>query len=196
VVARNGVVRATAAFGDALRPEARASLERLAKLGFRFEVLSGDHPDVVAEVARELGLPVAVARGGQSPEAKLARIQELRKLGPVIMVGDGVNDAAAMAAASVGIAVHGGAETCLRAADVFATHSGLAPVVSAAAGARRTLAAIRRGIAISLGYNVLGIALAAGGFLSPLVAAILMPLSSISVVSLALRARTFEREPS
>jgi Cu2+-exporting ATPase len=95
----------------------------------------------------------------------------------------------------VGLAVHGGAETCLRAADVFATRPGLGPVADAAAGSRRTLAAIRRGIAISLGYNVVGIALAATGWLSPLVAAVLMPLSSISVVSLALRARTFEQEP-
>lgn len=194
LVAAHGTVRAAAAFGDALRPEAAANLARLSQLGFELEILSGDHPEVVAKIADELGLPRARARGAQSPEAKLARIQQLREHGRVMMVGDGVNDAAAMAAATVGLAVHGGAETCLRAADVFATRDGLGPVADAAAGSRRTLAAIRRGIAISLGYNVVGIALAATGWLSPLVAAILMPLSSISVVSLALRARTFEQE--
>jgi P-type Cu2+ transporter len=195
VVAAGGVVRAVAAFGDTVRPEARENLAQLRKLGFRFEILSGDHQSVVDGVANELGIAPECARGGQTPEAKLARICELRKRGErVIMVGDGVNDAGAMAAASVGIAVHGGAETCLRAADVFATRSGLAPVTEAIRGSRRALAAIRRGIAISLTYNLLGIGLAVAGILSPLLAAIMMPLSSISVVSLALRAKTFERE--
>jgi Cu2+-exporting ATPase len=194
VVAADGSVRAVAAFGDAIRPEAACKLAELAKLGFRFEILSGDHPSVVANVARELGIAPEDARGGQSPEDKLRHVESLRRRGErVIMVGDGVNDAAAMAAASVGIAVHGGAETCLRAADVFATRAGLAPLLDAVRGSRRTMAAIRRGIVISLTYNVVGIGLAIAGLLSPLVAAIMMPLSSISVVSLALRAKTFDR---
>jgi Cu2+-exporting ATPase len=192
VVVADDKVRAVAAFGDTLRDEARENLVRLQRLGYRFEILSGDHPSVVGRVADQLGIPRENARGGQSPEAKLTRIAELRRQGPVVMVGDGVNDAGAMAAASVGFAVHGGAETCLRAADVFATRPGIGPVTDAVLGARRTLGAIRRGIAISLGYNLVGVGLAVAGLLSPLVAAVLMPLSSISVVSLALRARTFE----
>lgn len=191
LVAADGAVRAVAGFGDAVRPEAATSLARLRELGFRFQILSGDHPSVVRRVAEQLG--IASAFGGQSPEAKLEHISRLRRHGPVIMVGDGVNDAGAMAAASVGFAVHGGAETCLRAADIFATRAGVAPVVDAAVGARRTLQAIRRGIALSLGYNLVGIGLAVAGLLSPLLAAVLMPLSSISVVTLALRARSFEQ---
>jgi P-type Cu2+ transporter len=195
LVAAAGIVRAVAAFGDTVRPEARSSLQRLAGLGFRFHILSGDHQSVVDRVALELGVAIDDARGGQTPEAKLARVAQLRREGHrVIMVGDGVNDAAAMAAATVGIAVHGGAETCLRAADVIATRGGLAPILEAVQGSRRTLGAIRRGIVISLTYNLAGIALAVLGVLSPLVAAIMMPLSSISVVSLALRAKSFERE--
>lgn len=195
LVAAAGRVRAVAAFGDAVRSEAGANLSELARLGFTFQILSGDHQRVVDGVACELGIPLSQAFGGKSPEAKLEHIAALRREGRrVIMVGDGVNDAAAMAAATVGVAVHGGAETCLQAADVFATRSGLAPVAEAARGSRRALATIRRGIAVSLAYNVAGIGLAMAGLLSPLVAAIMMPLSSISVVSLALRAKSFEGE--
>ncbi|HEX2873405.1 MAG TPA: heavy metal translocating P-type ATPase [Polyangiaceae bacterium] len=194
LVVADGVVRAALAFGDKLRPEAKQNLSELTALGYDFEILSGDHQSVVDSIARELGIAQAAARGGQSPEAKLERIQSLRRAGRrVIMVGDGVNDAGAMAAANVGLAVHGGAEACLRSADVFATRAGLGPVADAARGSRRTLAAIRRGVGISLAYNVLSVGLAGLGLLSPLFAAILMPLSSISVVSLALRAKTFEK---
>jgi Cu2+-exporting ATPase len=194
LIARDGVVVAAAAFGDTLRPDTKQSLTALRQLGYDFEILSGDDQRVVEAVARDLGIEVTAARGRQSPEAKLARITELRRRGQrVFMVGDGVNDAGAMAAASVGIAVHGGAEAALGAADVFTTRSGLSVLVDAVVGSRRALAAIRRGIAISLGYNVVGIGLAATGVLSPLLAAVMMPLSSISVISLALKARSFQR---
>ena len=192
VVCVDGRVRGVAAFADTLRPDTKQSLLRLRALGFELEVLSGDHPHVVESVCARLGVPFAVVRGGASPEEKLARIQALRTEGQrVFMVGDGVNDAAAMSAANVGIAVHGGAEVCLAAADVFTTRAGLGPVVLAALGARRTLSVIRRGVGLSLAYNFVGIGLAITGHLSPLLAAIMMPLSSITVVTLALRSKTF-----
>jgi Cu2+-exporting ATPase len=192
VVAVGGQVCAVAAFADTVRADARQSLGQLQALGFTLEVLSGDHPNVVRGIAEQLALPFERAVGGVSPEDKLARVQELRRAGErVFMVGDGVNDAAAMSAANVGIAVHGGAEVCLAAADVFTTRPGLGAVTRAAEGARRAVRAIRLGIALSLVYNVIGIGLAISGKLSPLVAAVLMPLSSITVVTLALRAKTF-----
>jgi Cu2+-exporting ATPase len=190
LVAEDGRVAALAAFGDALRPDARASLEELAKLGASMSVLSGDHPLVVERVCREL--PVALARGGVSPEEKLAEVVSSVKRGEsVVMVGDGMNDAAAMSAATVGFAVHGGAEASLLAASVFSTEPGVRPVLDAVLGARLTLAAIHRGLAFALAYNVAGVALAMSGVLSPLVAAVMMPLSSLTVVSSALRSRAF-----
>jgi Cu2+-exporting ATPase len=192
LIAVDGELCAVAAFADTIRADAAASLEKLAELGFQFEVLSGDDQRVVDAIVREMNVPVSNARGGASPELKLSTIAGFRAAGQrVFMVGDGVNDAAAMAAANVGIAVHGGAEACLSAADVFTTRPGLETVALAAAGCRRTMRVIRVGIALSLAYNLLGIALAVSGRLDPLWAAILMPLSSITVVTAALRARTF-----
>jgi len=192
LVAIDGEVSAIAAFADTIRADAASSLKRLAELGFQFEVLSGDDQRVVDAVVAELGVPLLNATGGASPEAKLATISALRAQGQrVFMVGDGVNDAAAMAAANVGVAVHGGAEACLSAADVFTTRPGLETVALAAEGSKRTMRVIRIGIGLSLAYNALGIALAVTGRLDPLWAAVLMPLSSISVVTAALRARTF-----
>ncbi|MEO6598534.1 MAG: heavy metal translocating P-type ATPase metal-binding domain-containing protein [Polyangiaceae bacterium] len=197
VISVDGRVAAVAAFADTLRADARRSLERLRELGFELELLSGDHPQVVQNISAQLGMPFTTVSGGATPEAKLERIRDLRAAGQrAFMVGDGVNDAAAMSAANVGIAVHGGAEVCLAAADVFTTRPGLTTVVLAALGARRTVRAIRLGIGLSLAYNAIGIGLAISGHLSPLVAAIMMPLSSITVVTLALRSKTFGGEPS
>ncbi|MEO7037523.1 MAG: heavy metal translocating P-type ATPase, partial [Polyangiaceae bacterium] len=111
VVAVDGQICAVAAFADTLRADAKRSLQRLQTLGLELELLSGDHPHVVRSISEQLGVPFTAVRGGMSPEGKLRHIQALRAAGQrVFMVGDGVNDAAAMSAASVGVAVHGGAE--------------------------------------------------------------------------------------
>jgi Cu2+-exporting ATPase len=194
VVAEDGRVAALASFGDALRPDAAPSLEALANLGASIEVLSGDHPSVVDRVCGQL--PVRRFRGAMSPEQKLAEVNARIASGRrVIMVGDGLNDAAAMSAASVGFAVHGGAEASLLAAGVFATEPGVAPVLEAVRGARQTLSAIRRGLVFSLAYNALGVALAMSGILSPLLAAVMMPLSSLTVLTSALHSRAFRAPP-
>src|SRR6185503_2390298 len=108
--------------------------------------------------------------GGATPEAKRARVEALSVAAdrPVVMVGDGINDAAAIAAASVGIGVHGGAEACLASADVYLTKPGLASLVVLTRAARRTMRVIRRNIAFSIGYNVIGAGLAMTGHLTPL----------------------------
>lgn len=191
LIAVDGAVCAAAGLGDALRPDAAQSIAQLQAMGMKIGILSGDHPTVVADVARQLGLDPGACVGAATPEAKLAYVREKLAQGPVFMVGDGVNDAAALAAATVGIGVHGGAEASLAAADVFLTRPGLHAIVSTLIGARRTVHVIRRNIAFSLFYNAIGIALAMSGHLNPLLAAILMPIGSLTVVSSSFRSRTF-----
>jgi Cu2+-exporting ATPase len=187
----DGRVVAVVGVGDPVRDEAKHSLEALRRLGHRLAVLSGDQPAVVRAVVARIGVPFDEVVGGASPEQKLAFVEERAKHGPVFMVGDGVNDAAALSAATVGIAVHGGAEASLAAADIFATTSGLAPLVELFEGAGRTLRVIRGNLKRSLAYNLTVGALAATGFVGPLLAAVLMPFSSIGVITSSYRSRTF-----
>jgi Cu2+-exporting ATPase len=190
LVAVDGQVMTLVGVGDRLRPDAAASLRRLEAMGYTVGILSGDDPAVVATVAAALGVPAERARGGASPEDKLRTVEALE--GDVIMVGDGINDAAALSRARVGIAVHGGAEASLAAADIFLDRPGVGPVVEALEGADRTLATIRRNMRFSLAYNVTGIGLALFGLIGPIGAALLMPISSITVVVSSFRSRTFD----
>ena len=189
LVAVDGATVAVAGLGDPLRPDAAEAVARIRRRGWRVGILSGDHPAVVAAAGRRLGLEQADCRGGMPPEAKLGVVAEGGR--PVVMVGDGVNDAAAFAAATVGIGVHGGAEVVLAAADVYVARPGVAAVADLLDGARRTLAVIRRNLLFSLGYNAVAVVLAMRGHLDPIAAAVLMPLSSLTVIVSSFRARTF-----
>jgi Cu2+-exporting ATPase len=191
-----------AAMGDPMQAGARESLDALRAQGWQLEILSGDHPEVVQAVGTALGLPADACQGGMSPEAKLTHVEQAvavaprKPLEPVVMVGDGWNDAAALAAADVGIAVHGSAEASLAAADIFVARPGIARLVHLTEGARNTLRIIRRNLIVSLSYNALGVGLALTGLLNPLIAAVIMPVSSLTVVSLAWRGRSFRRNSS
>ncbi len=186
-IAVDGRVVAAAGLADRLRSEAKASVDALGKQGFEVHILSGDHPSVVHSVGRALGIPAQRCHGGQSPEDKLQRVQAAAADKDVVMVGDGVNDAAALAAATVGVAVHGGAETCFAAADVFLQRPGIGTLTALVQGARRTTRTIRNNIIFSLVYNTVGAGLAMTGVLNPLVAAVLMPISSLVVVTNSFR---------
>lgn len=176
-------VVAVAGLSDQLREDARAAVDALSAEGFSPEVVSGDDPRVAETVGAALSIPKAACHGRQSPEDKLARVQQAAREGPVVMVGDGVNDAAALAAATVGVAVFGGAETAFSAADVFLQRPGVKALATLVAGARKTVRVIRGNIIFSLVYNLIGAGLAISGVLHPLFAAILMPISSVIVVS-------------
>jgi Cu2+-exporting ATPase len=193
LVAVDGRVRAIAGLGDAIRADTPAALAALRSRGWRLTLLSGDDPSVAHAVGTALGFAPEAIIGGATPEAKRAVVEARRQAGavPVVMVGDGVNDAVAIAAAHVGIAVHGGAEASLATADAYLTTPGLAPLVALADGAGRTMRVIRRNIAFALAYNALGVTLAMLGVLSPLVAALMMPASSLTVVLTSWLGRTF-----
>ena len=191
----DGRIVAVAWIADAPRPDAPQALEDLRAMGWRLTVASGDQPAVVDAVAGQLGIDPQQARGNMSPEDKLELIRQLQQqpdAQPVVMVGDGVNDAAALAAASVGMAVHGGAEAALAAADAYTATDGLGRITALVRASRRTMRTIRAAMGISLIYNATCVGLAATGFIGPLIAALVMPASSFTVVGLALASRTFD----
>ena len=187
VVAVDGRSEAVCGLGDVLREDALPAVRALEELGFEPEICSGDASETVARCAVELGLDPRNARGGVSPEDKQARVRELQARGlHTVMVGDGVNDAAGLSAAHVGISVHGSAEASLLAADVHASRPGLLPLVELVQLAHRTRRTILTNLAVSLTYNTLAVGLAMAGRVDPLVAAVLMPISSASVLAFAM----------
>jgi Cu2+-exporting ATPase len=192
-IAVDGEFVALAGMGDRVRDDALAALQALRARGWRTVMLSGDATDVVAAVGRALDFDAADAIGAASPEDKLAFVEHCKQRGTVVMVGDGVNDAAAIAAAHVGIGVHGGAEACLATADIYLTRPGLTALVELTEGARRTMRVIRRNIGFSIAYNLIGAGMAVIGMLTPLIAAVLMPASSITVVLGSWYGHTFAR---
>lgn len=193
LVAVNGAIVARAGFGDPLRDSAREMVGELQRHGWRVRLLSGDAPSVVQAVASALGIRAEDAEGGASPERKRAAIADARAQGTVVMVGDGVNDAAAIAAATVGIAVRGGAEASMAAADVYLARQGVGSLGELFAGARRTTSVIQRNMAVALGYNAIAVTMAMMGILDPLFAAVLMPLGSVTVILATWRATTFPK---
>jgi Cu2+-exporting ATPase len=190
VIALNGTAVAVAGLGDPIRPDAFETLRQIRAYGWKVGVLSGDHPDVVQKVCNKLGLDPQNCHGGLSPEQKLNFITN-NPTSTSVMVGDGVNDAAALSAATVGIGVHGGAEASLAIADIYLSRSGLSPLYELISGAKRTMQIIRRTFMLSVVYNSIGASLAIAGIITPLLAAVLMPISSLTVITIAYRSRTF-----
>ncbi|MFN9549364.1 MAG: heavy metal translocating P-type ATPase [Pirellulaceae bacterium] len=186
-VVSGGAVVAMGGVADALRPEACQAVARWKAQGLRVGLLSGDHPEIVRQTAKLAGIDPESTWGGATPEEKLRVIQERRSAGQrVWMVGDGVNDGAALAAADVGIAMRGGAEISLQAAGVYLASGSLDGIDQARDLAGRTMTSIRRNAIASLSYNLFSISLASLGWLHPLTAALLMPLSSITVILVTL----------
>ncbi|MBF0163712.1 MAG: cation-translocating P-type ATPase, partial [Magnetococcales bacterium] len=178
---------------DTLKPLAREAVTALREAGLPVTMLSGDRRAVVEQVGAETG--VDRAESELLPEEKEQRIAEMQHSGAVIaMVGDGVNDAPALARADVAMVVANATDLAVAAADVILLNRELSTVPMVFTLARRTLQIIRQNYRFSLIYNLLAIPLAMAGLISPIVAAISMPLSSLVVVGNALRLRDLERK--
>ena len=182
-------------FEDAPRPGARETIESFRDAGLSLELLSGDRPAAVADIAERLGL--TSWRAEQRPDQKIARLEELGHNGRrVLMVGDGLNDAPALAAAQVSLSPSSAADVSQTAADLVFQGESLAPLRELWHTARRARRLILQNFALAALYNVISVPLAMAGLVTPLLAAIAMSASSIVVTLNALRLHVPERRPS
>ena len=177
---KNGEEVLSLGLGDELRAEAPVVVKGLKARGYQVGILSGDQNEVVQKVADALGLPEGSALGRLGPEDKLQKVAEQPR---VLMVGDGINDALAMAKAHVSLAVHGSMETSLHTADIYLSQPGVRPVKDLLRLSRETFHVVRRNFAISATYNVAAGSAALLGWINPLLAAIFMPLASLAVLT-------------
>ncbi len=171
---------------DPVRPEARTAIAGLQSLGLAVVLLSGDRAAAVARAAQEAGFDQA--RADMDPQAKLEFLGRWRgSSGSVMMIGDGVNDAPALGAATVGVAFGGASGLAMQTADAMILRENLREVAELVVLARRTMRIVRQNLVWALGYNALGILMASFGYLRPVVAAAAMVLSSLFVVGNSLR---------
>ncbi|HEX6795981.1 MAG TPA: heavy metal translocating P-type ATPase [Casimicrobiaceae bacterium] len=189
-VAHGGRLIGVIALADRVRDTSRTAIGALQRQGIDVVMLSGDNATTVAAIARQVG--VAQAMGAMTPAGKADEIRRRQAKGEVVgMVGDGINDAPALAAADVSFAIGAGSAVAIEAADVTVVRNDLGGVVDAILLSRATRRKIRQNLFFAFGYNVLGIPLAAIGLLSPVIAAAAMAMSSVSVVGNALTLRRF-----
>ncbi len=188
--ARDGKLLGLIGVADRVKDDARETISALAALGVRAVMLTGDNEATAAAIAEEVG--IAEVRARLLPGDKLDVLKELRGEDEVVaMVGDGINDAPALAAADVGVAIGTGTDIALEAADVALMSGELAGVARAYRLSRKTLRNIKQNLFFAFFYNSAAIPLAALGFLNPMIAAAAMAMSSVSVVTNALRLRRF-----
>jgi Cu+-exporting ATPase len=190
VVGWDGEARGVVVVSDTVKPTSPAAVAGLRDLGLRTVLLTGDHEAAAHRVADEVGIDTVVA--GVLPEQKVAEVTRLQGEGRVVaMAGDGVNDAAALAQADLGLAMGTGTDVAISASDLTLVGGDLRGAVTAIRLARRTLATIRGNLFWAFAYNVAAIPLAAAGLLSPIVAGAAMAGSSLFVVGNSLRLRRF-----
>ena len=186
----DGQVRGVLVVADTVKPTSAEAVRRLRGMGLRPVLLSGDNERAARAVAAAVGIDEVIA--GVLPAGKVDVIRGLQEAGRVVaMAGDGVNDAAALAQADLGLAMGTGTDAAIEASDLTLVRGDLLAVPDAIALSRRTLGTIKGNLAWAFGYNIAAIPLAALGFLSPLIAAAAMAFSSVFVVTNSLRLRRF-----
>lgn len=185
----DGRIRAVIAVADTVRPDSADTVAALRGLGLEVVLLTGDNAGAAQAVADAVGIREVIA--GVVPEGKVEEIERLRAAGHrVAMVGDGINDAAALATADLGIAMGSGTDAAMHASDIAITGNGLAPVLTAIRLSRRTMRIIRGNLIWAFAYNVAALPLAALGLLNPMIAGAAMAFSSVFVVLNSLRLRS------
>ena len=188
VLAWDGVALAVFAVGDELKPDAADTVEALRALGITPWLVTGDSEQVALTVGTTVGIKNEYVVSEAKPETKLAIIEKLKSEGRcVLMIGDGINDAAALASADLSMAMGTGTDTAISSADITLMNAGLGSVIEALKLSKKTLRIIRLNMGWALIYNVIGLPIAALGYLQPMYAAAAMALSSLFVVTNSLR---------
>lgn len=188
VVAIEGVAVAVFATGDVIKQDARRTIERFASMGIESWLVTGDNPQSAAAIATEVGIPLERVIASALPEDKLDKVKELQSKGhKVLMAGDGVNDAAALAQADLSMAMGTGTDTAISTADITLMRPELMGAIEALKLSKKTLSTIRTNLGWAFLYNVIGLPVAALGLMQPIYAAGAMALSSLFVVTNSLR---------
>lgn len=194
LVGWEGTARAAITVADTPRETSAAAVARLRELGLTPYLLTGDNEHTARAVAREVDIDEANVEAGVLPQDKFARVKALQEQGRVVaMVGDGVNDAAALAQADLGMAMGSGTDVAAESADIVLMRSDVEAVADAIGLSRKTLRVIKENLVWAFGYNTLAIPLAAFGMLTPMIAGGAMAMSSVLVVLNSLRLKGYGR---
>jgi Cu+-exporting ATPase len=188
LVAVDGVAMALFEVGDSLRVDAKQTIAALKGRGIESWLISGDNQEAASQIAEQVGIPNSNVIAQATPDQKIAKVKELRSSGKkVLMIGDGINDAAALSEADLSMALGTGTDTAISSADITLMRAELATAIKALDLSANSLGIIRGNLGWAFLYNVIGIPIAGLGLLNPMYAAAAMAASSLFVVLNSLR---------